>query len=49
MSTNHSWRPSQSDIMCHMYSRPNHLIGYEAVKVKQTMTSNIHYGVSLFS
>ena len=50
MSTNHSWRPSQSDIMCHVYSRPNHLIGYEEVKVKQTMTSYIiHYGVSLFS
>ena len=50
MYTNHSWRPSQSDIMCHVCSRPNHLIGYEAVKVKQTITSNItHYGVSLFS
>ena len=50
MSTNHSWHPSQSDIMCHVYSRSNHLIGYEEVKVKQTMTSYIiHYGVSLFS
>ena len=49
MSTNHSWRPSQSN-MCHVYSRPNYLIGYEAVKVKLTITSNItHYGVRLFS
>ena len=48
MSTNHSRRQSRYT-MCHVCSGPNHLIGCEAVKVKQTMTANIiHYGQVFF-
>ena len=48
VSTNHSRRPSQYTI-CQVCSRPNHLIGCEAVKVRQTMTANIiHYGQVFF-